>query len=103
MEPETTWLARHPGSAPLQVSIPSVPERSEWRLDGRMLPLNITLSTTAGELKALLQRATNMPTAKQKLHYEGLFFKDTNSLAYYNVPPGAVIHLQVKERGGRKK
>lgn len=38
-----------------------------------------------------------------KLSPQGLFFKDTNSLAYYNVPPGAVIHLQVKERGGRKK
>ncbi|XP_068622459.1 splicing factor 3A subunit 1 [Battus philenor] len=103
LEPEHSWLARHPGSAPLQVSLPSLPERSEWRLDGRALPLNLPLETTAGELKALLQRATNMPTAKQKLHYEGLFFKDTNSLAYYNVPPGAVIHLQVKERGGRKK
>lgn len=54
----------------MQVSIPSVPERSEWRLDGRTLPLTVSLTTTAGELKALLQRATNMPTAKQKLHYE---------------------------------
>lgn len=34
---------------------------------------------------------------------QGLFFKDSNTLAYYNVPPGAVIQLQVKERGGRKK
>lgn len=37
------------------------------------------------------------------LCFQGLFFKDTNTLAYYNVPPGAAIQLQVKERGGRKK
>ncbi|KPI99472.1 Splicing factor 3A subunit 1 [Papilio xuthus] len=103
LEPESSWLARHPGPAPIQVSLPSLPERTEWRLDGRVLPLSVALSATAADLKALLQRATNMPTAKQKLHYEGLFFKDTNTLAYYNVPPGAVIQLQVKERGGRKK
>ncbi|CAG9787430.1 unnamed protein product [Diatraea saccharalis] len=103
LEPEAAWLARHPGAVPLQVALPSLPERSEWRLDGRVVPLSIALGAPVAELKGMLQRATNMPTAKQKLHYEGLFFKDTNTLAYYNVPPGAVIHLQVKERGGRKK
>ncbi|XP_028026204.1 splicing factor 3A subunit 1 [Bombyx mandarina] len=103
LEPEGAWLARHPGAVPLQVSLPAAPERAEWRLDGRAVPLTLPLSAAVAELKAMLQRATNMPTAKQKLHYEGLFFKDTNSLAYYNVPPGAVIQLQIKERGGRKK
>ncbi|KAG6441665.1 splicing factor 3A subunit 1 isoform X2 [Manduca sexta] len=103
LEPETTWLTRHPGAVPLQVVLPSLPERAEWRLDGRSLPLSLPLSTTVAEVKNILQRSTSMPTAKQKLHYEGLFFKDTNTLAYYNLPPGAVIQLQVKERGGRKK
>ena len=40
---------------------------------------------------------------KQKLQYEGIFIKDSNSLAYYNMASGAVIHLALKERGGRKK
>ncbi|CAH2085834.1 unnamed protein product [Euphydryas editha] len=103
LESEQAWLAAHPGPAPLQVVLPAAPERSEWRLDGRTLQLSLPLSASVAELKNILQRSTNMPTAKQKLHYEGLFFKDTNTLAYYNVPPGAVIQLQVKERGGRKK
>lgn len=34
---------------------------------------------------------------------QGMFFKDSNSLAYYNMMPGTVISLQLKERGGRKK
>ena len=42
---------------------------------------------------------------KQKLQYEGIFIKDSNSLDYYNMAmaSGAVIHLALKERGGRKK
>lgn len=32
-----------------------------------------------------------------------MFFKDSNTLAYYNITSGAVVHLQIKERGGRKK
>ncbi|XP_050677820.1 splicing factor 3A subunit 1 [Leptidea sinapis] len=103
LEPENSWLAKHPGTAIIQVSLPSLPDRSEWRLDGRTLQLSVPLSTSAGELKNMVQRNTQMPTAKQKLQYEGLFFKDSNTLAYYNVPPGAVVNLQVKERGGRKK
>ncbi|CAH2217973.1 jg22574, partial [Pararge aegeria aegeria] len=85
------------------VALPSLPERADWRLDGRTLQLSVSLATPVAELKNIVQRSTNMPTAKQKLQYEGLFFKDTNTLAYYNVPPAAVLLLQVKERGGRKK
>ncbi|CAG9137340.1 unnamed protein product [Plutella xylostella] len=103
LEAEGAWLARHAGPARLAVALPACPERADWRLDGRALPLTVPLSATVAELKNMLHRATNMPPAKQKLHYEGLFFKDTNTLAYYNVPPGAVIQLQIKERGGRKK
>ena len=29
--------------------------------------------------------------------------QDANSLAYYNIGPGTVLNLQLKERGGRKK
>ena len=35
--------------------------------------------------------------------FQGIFIKDSNSLAYYNMASGAVIHLALKERGGRKK
>lgn len=34
---------------------------------------------------------------------QGIFIKDSNSLAYYNMNNGSVIHLALKERGGRKK
>lgn len=50
--------------------LPLAPERAEWRLDGRALALSLPLGAPVAELKALLQRATNMPIAKQKLHYD---------------------------------
>uniref|UniRef100_A0A7N8WXK3 Splicing factor 3a, subunit 1 n=1 Tax=Mastacembelus armatus TaxID=205130 RepID=A0A7N8WXK3_9TELE len=50
-----------------------------------------------------IHEATGMPAGKQKLQYEGIFIKDSNSLAYYNMNNGSIIHLALKERGGRKK
>lgn len=32
-----------------------------------------------------------------------MFFKDSNTLAYYNLISGNIINLLPKERGGRKK
>ena len=54
-------------------------------------------------IKGKLHEETGMPTGKQKLQMDTLFFKDSNTLAYYNIAPGTVVNLQIKERGGRKK
>lgn len=35
--------------------------------------------------------------------FQGMFIKDSNSLAFYNFLNGAAVQLQLKERGGRKK
>ena len=37
------------------------------------------------------------------LFQQGIFIKDSNTLAYYNVTPASLVQLQLKERGGRKK
>lgn len=50
--------------------LPSQPDRADWRLDGRTLQLSLSLATSVSEVKNIVQRATNMPTAKQKLQYE---------------------------------
>ena len=34
---------------------------------------------------------------------QGLFIKDNNTLAFYNMMQGNVVVLQVKERGGRRR
>ena len=50
-----------------------------------------------------ITEATQMPIGKQKLQVDGIFTKDSNTLAFYNVMNGAEILLSQKERGGRKK
>ncbi|XP_065169774.1 splicing factor 3A subunit 1 [Atheta coriaria] len=101
--PEELFLAKNPASLSVKVNIPMAPEKSEWKLAGQTLAVTLPLGDAVSVLKAKIQEECNMPPAKQKLLYEGMFFKDQNTLAYYNVVSGAVIQLQVKERGGRKK
>lgn len=76
---------------------------NEWKLNGQLISVTLGLTDTITSLKSKLQDEIGMPPAKQKLVYDGMFFKDNNSCAYYNLLSGATINLQVKERGGRKK
>ncbi|XP_063926123.1 splicing factor 3A subunit 1 [Zophobas morio] len=101
--PEEVFLSRNPNPVAIKIAIPLIPEKTEWKLTGQMLSLNVPLSESVSSIKAKIQEETNMAPAKQKLFYDGMFFKDSNTLAYYNIITGAVIQLQVKERGGRKK
>lgn len=88
-----------------------------------MIAITLALTDPIANLKAKLQDETGMPPAKQKIFYEvstsrvwimhytyficvslqGMFFKDSNTMAFYNLLSGTTVHLQVKERGGRKK
>lgn len=78
-------------------------DKPEWKLNGQMLSINIGLSESIQKLKQKVQVETDMPPAKQKISHDGIFFKDSNSVAYYNLLSGITVHLQIKERGGRKK
>ncbi|KAI6226361.1 hypothetical protein M3Y99_00537200 [Aphelenchoides fujianensis] len=81
----------------------TTPVAGEWALDGRPFFLSVDLRSTVAELKALIQEKTTVPVGKQKLCYEGMYPKDTNTLAFYNLNNGHIVQLQLKERGGRKK
>uniref|UniRef100_A0AAQ5ZR34 Splicing factor 3a, subunit 1 n=1 Tax=Amphiprion ocellaris TaxID=80972 RepID=A0AAQ5ZR34_AMPOC len=80
--PEEEFLRRN--------KVPNMQDKTEWKLNGQVCKFKI-------------HEATGMPAGKQKLQYEGIFIKDSNSLAYYNMSNGSIIHLALKERGGRKK
>ncbi|XP_067623072.1 splicing factor 3A subunit 1 [Eurosta solidaginis] len=101
--PEDEFLSKHKGPITIQVQIPNVIDKSEWKLNGQTVAFSLSLLDTVATLKTKIQDETGMPPAKQKISYEGMFFKDTNSMAFYNLLSGATIHLQIKERGGRKK
>lgn len=101
--PEQQFLARNKGPVQLNIAVPLMAEKAEWKLNGQTLNITLQLSDTVATMKALIHEQTGMPPGKQKLQYEGMFFKDSNTLAYYNLASGNVINLLPKERGGRKK
>ena len=101
--PEEAFLVRYPGPLHFYVLAPAYGEKPEWRLQGQQLSLTLLPTDPIASVKNKISEMTGMPPGKQKLAWEGLYFKDNYSLAFYNVTPDAVIQLQVKERGGRKK
>ncbi|XP_058945289.1 splicing factor 3A subunit 1-like [Pocillopora verrucosa] len=101
--PEDQFLSSNPNPVTFGVQIPNMPDKSEWKLDGSTVRLTLPLTDQISVIKAKLHEITGMPAGKQKLQLGGIFIKDSNSLAYYNVTPASVVQLQLKERGGRKK
>ena len=101
--PEADFLARNVSPVTFRVVVPNVQDKPEWKLNGQLLTVTLPLSDPIAALKARIHEDTGMPPGKQKLQMENIFFKDSNTLAYYNIYPNTVVHLQVKERGGRKK
>merc|ERR1719270_2451976 len=101
--PESVFAQQSPSPVTFQVVCPVMAEKSDWKLSGQAISLTMPLMESVSSIKARLHEETGMPPGKQKLQLEALFLKDANSLAYYNVRPGSVVMLQIKERGGRKK
>ncbi|KAM7359831.1 splicing factor 3a subunit 1 isoform 2-T4 [Cochliomyia hominivorax] len=101
--PESEFIAMHKSPITIQVQIPNVLDKSEWKLNGQTIAVSLALTDQVSLLKSKIQEETGMPPAKQKISYEGMFFKDSNTMAFYNLLSGATVHLQIKERGGRKK
>ena len=101
--PEQEWLATHDVQATFFVQCPSQADKPDWKLQGQALQINLPLTDTISVVKAKVQELTGVPPAKQKLQVDGMFTKDAQSLAFYNIGPGSMLVLQMKERGGRKK
>lgn len=102
--PEGQFLATHSSPATFNVLCQSMPEKPELNLQGQLLTVSLALTDSISSLKQRIQEAIGLAPGKQKLRLtEGLFFKDQNSIAFYNIGDGATVHLSLKERGGRKK
>jgi splicing factor 3A subunit 1 len=82
----------------------SVPNIDEGNLKGQVLEITMqSLSETVGSLKEKIAGEIQLPANKQKLSGKAGFLKDNMSLAYYNVGPGELLALSLRERGGRKR
>ncbi|XP_055903860.1 splicing factor 3A subunit 1 [Eupeodes corollae] len=101
--PEAQFISMHKSPVTIQIQIPNMTDKSEWKLNGQTVAISLALTDTVSSLKSKIQDETGMPPAKQKISYEGMFFKDSNTIAFYNLLSGTTVYLQIKERGGRKK
>jgi splicing factor 3A subunit 1 len=100
--PEDEFIKMFTSPINIQVQVPTV-EKSEWKLNGQKLSIDIDLKDTIASLKQKIQEQTDMPPTKQKISFNGIFLKDNFSVAYYNILNNSTVNLQIKERGGRKK
>lgn len=99
--PEDQFLAQHPGSVRITVSVPN---HDEGNLKGQLLEFTVqSLSETVGSMKEKISGEIQLPANKQKLSGKAGFLKDNLSLAYYNIGAGETLALSLRERGGRKK
>lgn len=97
------WLKKQGSNAQVRIKLP-MHGNKEWELEGQEIEMSAPLKRSVGKLKNAIAKFTKLPANKQKLSMVGVgFLKDSTSLAAYNVGDGAVISVEVKERGGRKK
>ncbi|RWS06912.1 splicing factor 3A subunit 1-like protein [Dinothrombium tinctorium] len=100
---EEDFIRRNSGPVTFKVQVPNIPSKPEWKLNGQTLTLSLPLTDLVSVIKVKIHELIGMPPGKQKLQYEGMFIKDSCTLAYYNIAKGGIIVLGLKERGGKKK
>ncbi len=101
--PEAEWLAKVGDSVQVIIKVPNH-SNANWDLQGQEIEMKAPLRSTVGKLKKKLNGVIKVPVNKQKLQCaKGGFMKDKMTLAFYNIGERSVIHLELKERGGRKK
>lgn len=101
--PEGQFFATNSSPSNFSVALPNVPDKPEMNLNGQLIPFTMDLGDSISLLKTKINEAIGLGPGKQKLSREGLFFKDQNTLAFYNIGDNAIVQLSLKERGGRKK
>jgi len=99
---EDQWIAMYSDPISIQVETPEDSSKPEWKLEGQMIGLQMSLKDTVAMLKEKIKASTGMPPNKQKLKYNGIGLVDAKTLAFYNIAPGSVVELGQKTRGGKK-
>ena len=103
--PEDQWKSRFPpGPFNIKVAMPVGAESGDIKLNGQVVHVQVDFSDTVAKIKAKVTQEIGLAGGKQKiLSPGGLVLKDTNSLAYFNIPHEATLNLTIKERGGKRK
>lgn len=54
----------------VNIAVPMMTEKAEWKLNGQTLNITLQVSDTVATMKALIHEQIGMPPGKQKLQYE---------------------------------
>uniref|UniRef100_A0A0K0E7Y6 SURP motif domain-containing protein n=1 Tax=Strongyloides stercoralis TaxID=6248 RepID=A0A0K0E7Y6_STRER len=98
--PEEEFMKISPPTIEISIEIPNQEENG---LKGQVLHVSIDIKNSVGDLKGKISNSINIPTSKIKLSQDGIFLKDVQSIAAYNLKSGSFLNLSLKERGGKKK
>jgi splicing factor 3A subunit 1 len=104
--PETQWAKMYPNPININIKVPEEEAYDEdWGLRGQIIQLSVDIMQTIQSVKSTLSNILGeMPVLRMKLKTNlHSVLKDNETLAKYNISPGSVIELAVKERGGRRK
>ena len=106
---EAQFASKHPGAVSVRVRAPVDDSNPAWGLMGQVVVLEVgSVMRSVKELKEQLSpQLGEMPVNKMQLKSleQGVFLKDTQSLASYNLgdpDSPVVLELSVRSRGGRK-
>jgi splicing factor 3A subunit 1 len=95
---EEEWITRVGEKVQICIKIP-VNSNPDWSVQGQDINVEVPLRITVVKLKEKLAKVIKLPANKQKLQYgDSGFMKDIMSLGFYNVAPGSIVKLVVKER-----
>lgn len=101
---EQDWINMHPIPISLQIQLPSMPDNTEWKLDGSAanvpdLPLNLLVSTLRERIIRHID--STLAAGRVKLTYAGKLLTNQQTIASYNLEDGDTLVLSVRE--GKKK
>jgi len=94
---EEDFAEAHPEPVSINVAVPEV--EGDAGLRGQTVTLEVGVMETLGDVKARLATATGVPASKQKMMHNGVFLKDTSTLAAYNFGDGTALAMSIKSRG----
>lgn len=72
-------LCRNEGPVSIRVQVPSMQDKTEWKLNEQVLVFTLPLSDQCSVIQVKIHEATGTPARKQNLQDEGICIKDSNS------------------------
>jgi ubiquitin-large subunit ribosomal protein L40e len=69
-------------------------------LTGHSLVMKHDPNLTIAQIKKNIADSEQISVEQQRLIFHGKNLEDANTISYYEVPPGATLHLVLRLRGG---